>query len=186
MSVATETESTASTTEKKMADFGMSPEQMQQWQKLASPGPAHEILKLMAGTFDAEVNFYIPGAPGGQQSTGVMVNTLILGGRYLENRYQSAVMQGFGLMGHDNQKQKYTGIWLDIMSTKMMVCEGTADASGKVITQFADIECPMQGKERARNVTTVIDANQHTYEMFMTRPDGTEYKCLDIVYTRQK
>lgn len=173
------------TTESKMASCGMSPEHMAAWEKLASPGPAHEILKAMAGDFRAEVTMFM--GPSTQKSSGLMRNSLVLGGRYLENRYEGdgGCMAGIGFVGHDNSAQQYTGLWMDTMSTMIMVSRGSIDASGKVITMTAEIDCPTHGgRQISRNVTTVIDNNRHTYEMYMSGPDGKEHKCLDIAYTR--
>ena len=37
-------------------------------------------------------------------------------------------------MGYDKLKEKYVNLWIDDMSTMVMIAEGTADSSGKVIT----------------------------------------------------
>ena len=161
MSVATETPSAESQAPQA---GGPTPEQMAMWQKIAAPGAAHDVLKPVIGTFRAEVTFFMPGMPDGQCSQGTMVNSSVLGGRYVEMRYQGDgdCMQGIGFVGYDNVKRKYTGLWMDTMSTQIMVSEGSIDAAGKVITQECDVECPMQGKQHMRTVTTIVDENRHT------------------------
>src|SRR5262245_22818450 len=181
MSAATEIE-TASETQK--SGMGMSPEQMEAWNKVASPGPAHEVFKAVVGDFKADVTIFMPDP---HKSTGIMRNRLVLGGRYVENRYEGdgGCVAGVGFMGYDNSKQKYTGLWMDTMSTMIMASQGSIDASGKVITMTAEVDCPSHGgKHLSRNVTTIIDNDRHTYEMFMSGPDGGERKCLSIVYAR--
>jgi hypothetical protein len=187
MSAVAETTTSSVPGAEKMEAAGMSQEQMEAWAKLAAPGPAHQVLLAMVGQFKADVTFFM--GPNEQKSTGVMRNSLVLGGRYLENRYQGDAgdMAGIGFVGFDNAKQKYTGLWMDTMSTMIMVSQGTIDASGKVITMEATVDCPSHGgPQLSRNVTTIVDNDRHTYEMYMPGPDGQQHKCLHIVYTRVK
>jgi len=166
----------------------MTPQQQQAWAKVAVPGAEHEALKPMVGTFNAEVSMVaMDGSGKVESSKGVMQNELVLDGRFLQSRYDGGDMKGIGFLGYDNSKQKYVGTWMDTMSTMVMVSEGTADASHKVITTTSDITDPTSGKKMTtRGVTTVISNDKHTYEMYMPGPDGKEMKCLTIVYTRTK
>jgi len=167
---------------------GMTPEQAAAWAKIAQAGPQHEALKPMVGTFNAEVSMSsMDGSGKMETSKGTMVNEMVLDGRYLQSRYDGPDMKGIGFMGYDNSKQKYVATWMDTMSTMIMVMEGTADASGKVITTSTTMDDPTSGKKvTMRGVTTIVDNNKHTYEMFMPGPDGKEMKGLSIVYTRAK
>ncbi|HWP41149.1 MAG TPA: DUF1579 domain-containing protein [Tepidisphaeraceae bacterium] len=170
----------------------MSPEQaaqMEAWMKLAAPGKEHEGLKAMAGTFDAEVSFIpAPGAPP-QLSKGTVKNEMVLGGRFLEGRYRGEMMgevfEGIGYTGYDNLKKKYVGTWMDSMGTMILVQEGTADATGKAITFSSTMPDPVSGKDQPmRSVLTILSNDKHTYDMYGPGPDGKEYKCMTIVYTR--
>jgi len=170
----------------------MSPEQaaqMEAWMKLAAPGKEHEGLKAMSGTFDAEVSFIpAPGAPA-QLSRGTEKNQMVLGGRFLEGRHHGEMMgqafEGIGYTGYDNLKKKYVGTWMDSMGTMILVQEGTADATGKVITFTSTMPDPISGKQQTmRSVLTIVSNDKHTYDMYGPGPDGKEYKCLTIVYTR--
>ena len=170
------------------ANGAMTAEQMQAWAKLAVPGPEHEALKPMVGTFNAEVtSAAMDGSGKTETSKGVMTNELVLDGRYLQSRYDGSDMKGIGFMGYDNSKKKYVATWMDTMSTMIMVLEGSADASGKVINSTSQMNDPMSGKMiTMRTVTTVLSNDKHTYEMFMPGPDGKDMKILSIVYTRAK
>ena len=169
---------------------GMTAEMMANMQKLATPGPQHETLKMMAGKFDAECTMVM--GPGQEQkSAGVSTNEMVLGGRFLHQSFEGTFMgdkfQGIGLTGFDNQKQKYIGTWMDSMGTMMMVMEGTADASGKVITTTATMQDPGTGQVvTTRQVVTIVSNDKHTFDMYMPGPDGKEMKCMTIAYSRAK
>jgi len=163
---------------------------MEQMMKLAAPGPEHEKLKAMVGKWKADVTVIMPGAPE-EKSTGTMNNEMIMGGRYLYQTYEGTMMKmpfkGGGVVGYDNVKKKYVSVWIDEMSTQIMMSEGTMDESAKTITMTAAVDCPMDNsKHTMRQVVTMTDDDHHTYEMFDTGPDGKETKCLTIKYTRVK
>ncbi|HEY7086596.1 MAG TPA: DUF1579 domain-containing protein [Tepidisphaeraceae bacterium] len=165
--------------------------QMELFTKLATPGPQHEGLKPMAGTFDAEVTSVMaPGAPP-DVSKAVMKNEMVLDGRFLRSTCEGSMMgqpfHGVGYTGYDNLKKKYVGVWMDTMGTMMMVSEGSADPSGKVLTFTSTMPDPETGKDmNCRQVVTIASNDKHTMEMFAPGPDGKEYKCMTIVYTRAK
>jgi len=164
--------------------------QMEAWAKLAQPGPQHEMLKMMEGTFTTDVTSGMPGMPE-QKSTGKTVNAMVLGGRYLQQKFEGTMdgqpFTGVGYTGYDNNKKKFVGTWMDTMSTTILNMEGTADAAGKVITMTATYDDPMTGKPTSmRTVTTVVSSDKHTFDMYMPGPDGKEFKGMTIVYTRAK
>ena len=50
-----------------------------------------------------------------------------------------------------------------------------------------DMLDPLSGKMmHVRDVTTRVDKDHHTFEMFESLPDGKERKSLEIHYTRKK
>ena len=166
-------------------------EMMQAWAKYGTPGKEHEIFKSIEGTFNADVTLNMPGAPSPEKSTGVAKNELLFGGRYVMGEFSGQMMgkpfQGGGLWAYDKLKQKYVNIWIDDMSTMVMLAEGTADAGGKTITLTSTCPDPIAGKEKTiKSVLTVIDNDRHTYEAFEPGPDGKEIKTLSITYTRAK
>ena len=166
-------------------------EMMAVWAKYGTPGKEHEIFKTMAGKFDADVTMQMPGAPQPEKSTGTLENRLLFEGRYMHGDYNGSFMgkpfKGHGLWAFDKFKSKYMCLWIDDMSTMVMISEGTADSTGKVITVSGKCPDPMSGKELTmRQVLTVVDDDHHTYESYQTGEDGKEIKCVTIKYTRAK
>ena len=165
-------------------------EMMQAWAKYGTPGKEHEIFKSIEGTFDADVTVTMPGAPSPEKSKGVAKNELLFGGRYVMGEFSGQMMgkpfQGGGLWAFDKLKGKYVNIWIDDMSTMIMLAEGTADSGGKTITLTSTCHDPIAGKDKTiKTVLTVIDNDRHTYEAFES-PEGKEIKTLSITYTRAK
>jgi hypothetical protein len=165
-------------------------EMMQAWAKYGTPGKEHEIFKSLTGRFDADVTMQMPGAPAPDKSTGTANNESIFDGRYLHGEFRGTMMgkpfKGNALWAFDKIKGKYVNLWIDDMSTMVMIAEGTADSSGKVLTLTTTCHDPLAGKDKTiRTVLTVVDNDHHTYEAFET-PEGKEVKTLSIQYTRAK
>ncbi len=165
-------------------------EQMAAWAKASAPGKHHAALAPMAGTFNAVVTHQMtPDAPA-QTSQGVSTNTLILGGRFLQNSYEGEAMgmpfQGMGLTGYDNLSQQYVSTWIDSMGTGLMVSRGNPGDNPAVLN--LDVEpflCPMTGDYKmGREVWTIHGPDRNTFEWFESLPDGEEFRSMLIEYTR--
>ena len=174
---------------KKAAD-DMQKAQMEAWMKASTPGDAHKKLDGMVGTWDVKVKAWMaPGAPP-MESTGTAVNSWVLGGRWMEEKFNGSFMgmpfQGIGYTGYDNIKKQYVGTWMDNMSTAVMVSSGKG-ASGNTYEFTSSMDDPMTGKPAMiKEKVTFTDADHHTMEMWGPGPDGKVYKSMEISYSRKK
>lgn len=164
---------------------------MAKMQAAMTPGANHKLLDAMVGTFDTKTTFWM--APGGppSSSTGTSVNTWIMGGRYVEQRFNGSVMgmpfEGLGYTGYDNVSGKYWGTWIDSMSTGVMTSTGSSSDGGKSYTFSSTMNDPMTGKAtQMEERIAVIDKDHHNFEMWGAAPDGKNYKMMEINYTRKK
>ena len=163
---------------------------MEAWMKVATPGEGHKVLEPMVGSWDVQMTMWqAPGAPA-QVSKGVSEDTWVLGGRFVResvhSEFNGMPFEGLGYTGYDNYKRQYVGSWMDTMGTMMMTMTGSADASGKVITATSTMDDVMSGKKiTVRQVTRIVDANKHVFEMFGPDPTGSEFKMMEAVYTRK-
>ena len=162
--------------------------QMAEMMKYATPGPQHEKLKAMVGTWDATVKSWM-GTPEPTVSKGVMKNEMTLGGRLLESSYKGewagAPFDGFGLTGYDLKENKLKSLWTDTMSTAWMVMDGSISADGKELSSNGTID-GMDGKPMAVRTVTKIESNdKHVYTMFGTM-NGQEMPVMEITYNRKK
>jgi len=155
--------------------------------KYGRPGPEHKMLKRLVGKFDAEMTTFIDGQPAAKTAAS-STNAMIHKGRYLHGDFTGSVMDrpfsGSSLWAFDRAKGKYLSLWIDDMSTAVMIAEGDADPAGKVITFSGTERDPVTGHDKKiKSVLTIIDDDRHTWEAFETI-DGQERKMVSIAYTR--
>ncbi len=74
------------------------------------------------------------------------------------------------------------------MGTGIMHMEGTADASGKVITLTGKMTDPSTGRDcDMKEVLTFTDDDHHTMEMYGPDPaTGKQFKNMEVKFTRKK
>ena len=161
------------------------------FEAMAATTEAHEKLKPFVGTFKAEVTIWMgPGEP--MSSTGVMVNELDLGGRFLRETYTGdpsdgpvPAFEGRGYWGFNTATQQYEGFWIDTASTIMQTEAGSIDETGRVWTMVGEMDNPATGQKiKKKSVITLEDDNHHVMEMFFEGPDGSETKGMEIRYIR--
>lgn len=162
--------------------------QMAEMMKYANPGPQHEKLKAMVGTWDATVKSWT-GSPEPMVSTGTMKNEMMLGGRLLESKFSGKWMDqsfdGYGLTGYDIKAGKLKSFWTDTMSTAWMVFDGGMSADGMELTSAGTMD-GMDGKPmQVRTVTKVEGADKHVYTMY-GQVQGKEMPMMEITYNRKK
>jgi hypothetical protein len=151
-------------------------------QEPARPGPEHELLKKMVGTWDTTMTI-----PGLGASKGTCVYKMELGGLWLTSAVESDLgghkFSGRGLDGYDAGKKKYVGVWVDSMSTAPMLMEGTYDAAKKTLTMSGDGPGPDGKATRFKAVTVMPDADTIDFKMYVG--DGPE-PGFTILYKRRK
>lgn len=182
----TEAKADAKAADAKKAEPAMDP-QMAEMIKNGTPNESHAKLKGMEGKWKAVVKtWFAPGEP--QTSEGVSENSLILGGRYLQQRYTGTMMgqpfNGYGLTGFDVKKGVYTTFWVDDMSTAVMAATASMDESGKTMTSTYTADGPDGKPMEYKNVTQIVDPNTHVFTMYGVM-GGKDMKQMEITYTRQ-
>lgn len=164
---------------------------MEAFEKAGTPGEPHRKLDVFVGNWDVKIKTWMaPGTPPAE-STGTAENRWVLGGRYLEQKFQGSFMDqpftGIGYTAYDNVKKHYLGTWMDSMSTGIMVTAGVADETGKIMKFTGTMDDPMSGKSiRLEEKIVVLDKDRHLFEMWSPAPDGKMYKSMEILYTRRK
>lgn len=152
-----------------------------QAQEPPKPGPEHEVLKKLEGTWDTTMK------AGGMEFKGTVTYKMEVGGLWLVSNLESDLggqkFFGKGLDSYDTNKKKYVGIWVDSMSTSPMMMEGNYDKAKKSMTMSG--EGPgMDGKPtKYKSVTVMPDDDTINMQMYMG--DGKE-PAFTIVYKRKK
>jgi hypothetical protein len=150
-------------------------------QELPKPGPEHEVLKALVGTWTTSMKV------GGMESKGTVTYKMDLGGLWLSGTLNSEMFgtkfTGKSLESYHPAKKKYVSLWVDSMSTAPVIMEGTYDKEKKTMT--ATGEGPgMDGKPmKYKSVTKMLDAD--TMEMTMYMGNAKE-AAFTVTYKRKK
>jgi hypothetical protein len=168
---------------------GMDAAAMAKMMELMKPGPEHQQMAKMVGSWDVDGKMWMdPKAPP-TDSKGTAQFSAIFDGRYIRQDFQGSMMgmpfTGIGIDGYDRGQKLYTTVWIDSMSTSTFTCTGTASADGKTITYTGDMWCPQtNGMIKSRSVMTLISDSEMTFEMFVTM-NGHEDKSMELHYHRK-
>lgn len=168
------------------------PEEMQKaWAAYMTPGEPHARLAKLAGSWTTRVKSWSDPSQPPEETTGSCEFRMVLGGRYLEQRYEGTMMgqpfHGIGYTGYDNVKKKYEAYWIDTAGTGMLVMSGSLDKGGKKTVYTGTMLDPATGKKVAlRSVDTEVDADNLLFEMWTSGPDGKMAKMMEMSYTRKK
>lgn len=165
-------------------------EMMKKAEAACTPGAAHQALDPLVGEWKAEVKTWmVPDAPPAI-STGTAKSTWTLKGRFIQQQFTGEFMgqpfHGISFTGYDNVRQRYRSVWINDMSTTMVVSEGDADTDGKVITLAGNYACAMTGqKDKATTqIYRILSRDKHVFEMYdPTRGENT--KVMEITYVRK-
>jgi hypothetical protein len=111
-----------------------------------------------------------------------------LGGMWLignfEGEFGGQKFQGRGMDTYDAASQKYISVWIDSMSTRPMISEGTYDADKKTLTMTG--EGPGQDGKMAKYKSTLEFKDKDTMVMVMnTVQDGKDQPMMTITYKRK-
>jgi len=172
-------------------DSDMDPAQMQRMmqlaEKLATPGEAHKRLDYFVGEWDTST--IVMGMPS---EAGTQSIKWILGGRQLQSDVNGTLMgrpfEGFGLLGYDNYKKKYTSVWCDSQSTTLLTSEGLADQSGKVITLYGTMDEWMNDThdKAVKYVYRIVDEDTYEFEIHDLGIVPGDTKVISMTATRKK
>ncbi len=165
-------------------------EMMKKAETACTPGDAHQALEPLVGEWTAEVKTWMtPDAPP-VASKGTAKSTWTLNGRFVQQEFTGDFMgqpfHGISFTGHDNVRGKYRSVWIDDMSTTMVVSEGDADSGGKVITLGGSYACAMTGeKDKATTqIYRILSPDKHVFEMH-DPARGENSKVMEITYVRK-
>jgi hypothetical protein len=166
-------------------------EATKRWMEAATPGAAHKVLDIWAGSWETASKMWMaPGAPP-QESVGTATAAWILEGRFIEMTFKTTMMgmpfEGRAISGYNNMRKTYQGFWVDNMGTAMTISTGKLSGDGKTMTSEAKMDDPMTGK---------MDNTYRFIERFVSKDEihqeihdlslGKDSKMMETVYKRKK
>jgi len=146
------------------------------------PGPEHELLKKLAGEWDAKMSMGPIQEPAHQSAK------VDLGGFWLLSSFEGQMMgqpfQGHEVLGWDTNKQKYVSCWVDSSAATLAVSEGTWDEATHTLTMVGEGIDPMSGEASPMyQVIHLEGPDKHVFEMRMGSADAPA--MMTITYTRK-
>ncbi len=165
---------------------------MEKAKKAGAPGAEHEIFNHFVGEWKTSSRFWMQPGEKAQSSEGSSSMKLILGGRFLKQKFTGNWMgepfEGMGIMGYDNVKKEYSSIWIDNMMTGIFKASGQYDSASKTIKDSGSASCPMTGEanKEFRSEWKIVNKNTNVYSMYTKDASGKEFKSMEITYKRAK
>lgn len=155
----------------------------------SAPGPQHNMLDIFVGTWDVTANFDTgPGQPP-ETASGQMTNAWQLEGRWLKQEYSGQMaslgsFRGLGFLGYDNLQKTFVGTWMDTLSTSCFMSKGNFDDANATFTLTGDFTVEGGEKYKQKQVMSVLSPDRYVVTMYLTGPDGVEFKTGNLEYTR--
>ncbi len=164
---------------------------MEKMKELGTPGPAHRVLDPKVGKWNWKMKMFMK--PGGtpDESTGTSEVAWVMDDHYLQEEttgsFQGQPFEGLGTFGYDNLKKKYVTSFISNCGTGIGLAEGTYDPASKTFTYTGEAPDMMSGKYvRSRLVERWTDDDHAVVQSFTPGPDGKDFMCMEISYSRAK
>lgn len=154
----------------------------------------HSILLPLAGTWDYSAAFWTDQKVEPQRTMGTVTNEMIMEGRFLSSDMLGSLsvaghnvgIKGHGLIGYDMAKKTYTSVWIDTMTTGMMIGTGKYDEKKKTIKETGKFTDPLDGVEKGfRSELQLTGAESYKRTLFTISKSGKESKLMEIEYTKK-
>jgi hypothetical protein len=149
--------------------------------EMPRPSPEHELLKKMAGTWDATMKM------GPMESkcveTSKMLGDFWLVGNF-EGEFSGMKFTGHSMMGYDPNKKKYINTWVDSFSPHFMKMEGDFDKDSKTMT-FVGEGIGMDGKPTKNKTVTKCQSDDQMHFTMYEEKDGKWTESFTIQYKRR-
>jgi hypothetical protein len=156
---------------------------------MPKPGPEHELLKKLEGTWDVTTKMTDPQTKETKETTGTCTYKAGPGGMWVVSDFQGEFgggkFEGHGVDGYDSIDKQYVSHWVDSMSPKAMDMRGNWDAEKKTMTMTGE-GLGMDGKPaKYKSVTEWKDDDTMLFTMNQEQ-DGKDVPMFTITYKRKK
>ena len=155
-------------------------------QEPPEPSDEHRVLLQDVGEWKTSMQMFLPGQDEPIKSEGTEINKSICNGLFVQSAFKGEIVgtpfEGHSIMGYDSFKKKYTGVWVDNFGTSLYQMEGTYDAAKRTMTVImAGLEPTTGEKLTLKTVTTYVDKNTKTFEMFGPDPTGQSKEMVQMM-----
>ena len=168
-----------------MDEAGMQ-DMMAMMQKMGAPGDNHKMLEYFVGDWDATIHMH-----GMPDSQGSAKTHSLYDGRFIAQEFSGDMMgmpmEGVQVFGFDNYKNKFRAVWIDSVSTTMLVSEGLLDQTGKQLTMYGEMDEYMTGEhdKMVKYIYRIIDEDSYVFEIHDLGIVPGDTKVMAITYNRK-
>jgi hypothetical protein len=146
-------------------------------------------LDWMVGTWTATVTITPSAESSPIESRGTMTNQWIIGDRFLQGKFEGEKggreYEGMSYFGFDTTKGEFQTIWMDSNSPEIMQGTGQWDQGQNTLTIRGEYTDAKSGKRYTTRTVAHKESDQrYTWEMFATPSGGSEFRQLQIVFTK--
>jgi hypothetical protein len=158
---------------------------------LTAPGENHKHLEYFIGNWESAVKLWVePGTDPLCYRQDIFVKFL-LGGRITYAEIKSNILGAESdqvvITGYDSIKKEFYQVTFSDLGTRYTTSAGTLDKSGKIRTETLLYEDSATGeKVTFKFVTTLIDNNKYTFDVYQIDSKGKETKGMEVTYFRKK
>ena len=135
----------------------------------AQPGPEHEMLARMAGSWDQELKMWPERGAEPMVMRGVGESRLILGGRFLVGETSFEGIEepvGFSLLGFDRRSGEYMAMGVDMSGTYWVTARGKpTPGSADVVLSGEDYNPALDHLQIYDFVLTWVDDDTYTWSV---------------------
>jgi hypothetical protein len=165
-----------------------SPEEaMARWMKVCKPGPAHERLKELIGSYETTMRMGMGG-----DSKGTAEITWLAEGKWVQIRWSGEMMgqttTGTTILGYDNFKERFVSTSVDSLQTCMNAAAGLFDQKGDHLILWGTIDepgTPEQDKQ-CKYVYRNFGTDKMTFEVHDMMIGETDTKVMEVAYSRKR
>jgi hypothetical protein len=123
-------------------------------------------------------------------SEGTSEHTWVLGGRYVEQRFDGTFMgmpfSGIGYTGYDKYKKRYVGVWMDAAGTACSTRLARSTQEARSSRWPEEWTTSLLAKSlRFVKKMTFLNKDEILFEMWAPDPHGKDYLMMKIDYTRK-
>lgn len=166
----------------------LTPEQMEEYIKLAQPGEPHEMLAKYIGDWELT---YTSNMGGGEQTVGPVKAEIrsILGGRFLEwtseGEFNGQPMETKTIMGYDNRLNVYVLYGFDTMGTYGITPTGHFDEeTNTIVYKGENYEPAVKDYMDYKILFKMIDDDNYVLEILFDFPEFGETTIMTVVGKR--
>ena len=151
------------------------------------------LARLLGDWYYTAAFWAVPGVEP-QRTKGKIGNEMILDGRFLSSTVLGSwniggydvPVKGQGFIGYDNGKKSFTSVWIDTMTTGVMIGAGTYDKKANAIKETGWFTNPLNGaEERFRSELQFTSADEYKRTIFAIDKSGKESKLMEFDYSKR-